>query len=146
MQQRTALSNRIRGLLSEFGIVLPLKAATVRREAHKVLKDLPLWCNKAVGDMLSELTHLDERIKAYDNHIARMAGQSEQAGQLMKLAGIDPPTATALIASIGRGRDFACGRQLCAWLSLMPGQHSSGPSSAWGVLQKRAILIWEISG
>jgi transposase len=54
VQQRTALINRIRGLLSELGIVLPLKAATVRREAHKHLEDLPGWCNTVVGDMLSE--------------------------------------------------------------------------------------------
>lgn len=65
VQQRTAI-NRIRGLLSELGIVLPLKAATVRREAHKHLEDLPGWCNTVVGDALSELTHLDARIKQYD--------------------------------------------------------------------------------
>ena len=62
MEQRTALINRIRGLLSELGIVSHLKAATVRREAHKCLEDLPGWCNTVVGDALSELTHLDERI------------------------------------------------------------------------------------
>ena len=60
VEQRTALINRIRGLLSELGIVLPLKAATVRREAHKHLEDLPGWCNTVVGDALSELTHLDD--------------------------------------------------------------------------------------
>lgn len=147
VQQRTALINRVRGLLSELGIVLPLKAATVRRQAHQVLEDLPGWCNTVVGDMLSELTHLDERIKAYDDHIATMAGQSEQAAQLMKLAGIGPTTATALIASIGRGHDFACGRQLCAWLGLVPGQHSSGGKARLGRITKagdpylRTLLI-----
>jgi transposase len=50
VEQRTALINRIRGLLSELGIVLPLKAATVRREAHKHLEDLPGWCNTVAGD------------------------------------------------------------------------------------------------
>ena len=50
VEQRTALINRIRGLLSELGIVLPLKAATVRRQAHKHLEDLPGWCNTVVGD------------------------------------------------------------------------------------------------
>ena len=53
VEQRTALINRIRGLLSQLGIVLPLKAATVRREAHKHLEDLPGWCNTVVGDALS---------------------------------------------------------------------------------------------
>ncbi len=66
VEQRTALINRIRGLLSELGIVLPLKVATVRREAHNHLEDLPGWCNNVVGGALSALTHLDTRIKQYD--------------------------------------------------------------------------------
>lgn len=66
VEQRTALVNRIRGLLSELGIVLRLKVATVRREAHKHREDLPDWCNNVVGDALSELTHLDTRTKQYD--------------------------------------------------------------------------------
>jgi transposase len=62
VEQRTALINRIRGLLSELGIVLPLKAATVRREAHKHLEDLPGWANTVIGDLLGEVARLDERI------------------------------------------------------------------------------------
>jgi transposase len=58
VEQRTALINRIRGLLSELGIV--------RREAHNQLEDLPGWCNSVVVGALSELTHLDTRIKQYD--------------------------------------------------------------------------------
>src|SRR5205823_658591 len=54
--QRTATINRIRGLLSEFGIVLPLKAATVRREALHHLEDLPGWTNTVVGDLLGEVS------------------------------------------------------------------------------------------
>jgi transposase len=66
VEQRTALINRIRGLLSELGIMLPPKAATAGREARQHLEDLPGWCNNVVGDALSELTHLDTRIKQYD--------------------------------------------------------------------------------
>jgi len=61
VQQRTATINRIRGLLSEFGVVLPLKAATVRREAMRQLEDLPGWANTVGGDLLSEVHRLDER-------------------------------------------------------------------------------------
>ena len=91
VEQRTALINRIRGLLSELGIVLPLKAATVRREAHKHLEDLPGWCNTVVGDALSELTRLDERISQYDKYIAQSANEDAQSKQLMQLSGIGPP-------------------------------------------------------
>jgi transposase len=74
---------------------LPLKAATVRREAHKVLEDLPGWRNTVIGDMLSELTRLDERIAGYDKHITQMAQQNEKARQLMRLAGTVPPSSAA---------------------------------------------------
>ncbi len=101
VEQRTALINRIRGLLSELGIVLPLKAATVRREAHKHLEDLPGWCNTVVGDALSELTHMDERINQYDKYIAQAANENEQSRQLMRLGRItkagDPYLRTLLI-------------------------------------------------
>lgn len=73
VEQRTALIDRDRGLLSEVGIVLPLKAVTVRRESPKHLEDLHGWCNTVVGDALSELTHLTERIMGYDEYIEQTA-------------------------------------------------------------------------
>ena len=75
VEQRTATLNRIRDLLSQFGIVLPLKAAVVRREALQHLEDLPGWINTVVGDLLSEVSRLDERITQYDQHIALGGGR-----------------------------------------------------------------------
>ena len=147
VEQRTALINRIRGLLSELGIVLPLKAATVRREAHQHLEDLPGWCNTVVGDALNELTRLDERVGQYDKHIAQIAKEDEQSRQLMRLAGIGPTTASAIVATVGKGHDFSCGRQFCAWLGLVPGQYSSGGKQRLGRITKagdsylRTLLI-----
>ena len=136
VEQRTALINRIRGLLSELGIVLPLKASTIRREAHKVLEDLPGWCNTVIGDALSELTHLDERISQYDKYIAQAAAEDQQSRQLMQLSGIGPTTASAIVATVGKGHDFSCGRQFCAWLGLVPGQYSSGGKQRLGRITK----------
>jgi transposase len=136
VQQRTATINRIRGLLSEFGIVLPLKAAVVRREAMRNLEDLPGWCNTVIGDLLSEVTRLDERIAQYDKHIEAIAKASAPARQLMQLSGVGPTTATALVAMIGRGQEFKCGRQLSAWLGLVPGQYSSGGKQRLGRITK----------
>lgn len=62
VEARTATLNRIRGLLSEFGVVLPLKAEVVRRQAAGRLEDLPGYANTVIGDLLSEVHHLDERI------------------------------------------------------------------------------------
>jgi transposase len=136
VQQRTATLNRIRGLLSEFGIVLPLKAATVRREAMAKLEDMPGWANTVIGDLLSEVTRLDERIAQYDRHIEQIAKASTLARQLMQLPGVGPTTATALVAMIGSGREFRCGRQLSAWLGLVPGQYSSGGKQRLGRITK----------
>jgi len=69
IETRTATINRIRGLLSEFGVVLPQKAEVVRREAALRLDGLPGWAKTAITDSLSELRHLDERIDEYDRHI-----------------------------------------------------------------------------
>jgi transposase len=147
IEQRTATINRIRGLLSEFGIILPLKAATVRREATVCLEDLPGWANTTVGDLLSELHRLDERIGQYDGYIAQMAREDTRAKQLMRLIGIGETTATAMLAMIGNGHDFKCGRQFAAWLGLVPGQYSSGGKARLGHITKagdpymRSLLV-----
>jgi transposase len=147
VEARTGCINRLRGLLSELGIVLPLKAATVRREAGAVLEELPGWANTVAGDLLSELHRLDERIAQYDVHIQAIAREDERARQLMRLSGIGPTTATAVVAMIGNGHEFKCGRQFAAWLGLTPGQYSSGGKTRLGRITKagdaylRTLLI-----
>lgn len=123
-------------MLSEFGVVLPLKAMTVRRHAAASLEDLPGWSNAVIGDLLSELTRLDERIALYDHHIAQMAREDTRAQRLMHLRGIGPTTATALLAMIGNGHEFKCGRQFAAWLGLVPSQYSSGGKARLGHITK----------
>ena len=147
VQARTACINRIRGLLSEFGHVLPLKAQTVRRQAGLLLEELPGWANTVIGDLLSELHHLDERIAGYDRHIGAIAREDERAQQLMQLRGVGQTTATTIVAMIGSGHEFRCGRQFAAWLGLTPGQYSSGGKTRLGRITKagdaylRTLLI-----
>jgi len=147
VQARTACINRIRGLLAEFGHVLPLKADTVRRHAAGLLEDLPGWANTVIGDLLSELHRLDERITVYDRHIEQIAREDERAAQLMRLNGVGATTATAVVAMIGNGHEFRCGRQFAAWLGLTPGQYSSGGKTRLGRITKagdgylRSLLI-----
>jgi transposase len=136
VQQRTATINRIRGLLSEFGIVLALKASVVRREAMHQLEDLPGWANTVIGDLLSELSRLDERIAQYDRNIEQIAKHSTAACQLMQLPGVGPTTASAIVATVGRGHEFKSGRQLAAWLGLVPAQYSSGGKQRLGRITK----------
>ncbi len=136
VEQRTATINRIRGLLSEFGFVMPQRAAVVRRQAAQALEDLPGEANLAIGDLLGELHRLDARIVDYDRRIVLMARQDERAKRLMRLCGIGETTATALLAEVGNGHEFKCGRQFAAWLGLVPGQYSSGGKTRLGRITK----------
>jgi len=144
---RTATINRIRGLLSEFGIVLPQKAEVVRRAAMQQLEDLPGYGNTVIGDLLSEVYHLDERIKQYDAHVRAMARDCTPAQQLMQLMGVGATTATAIVAMVGNGAEFDSGRQFAAWLGLVPGQYSSGGKARLGRITKagdaylRSLLV-----
>jgi transposase len=133
---RTACINRIRGLLAEFGIVLPLKAEIVRRQAADHLPELPGWAGIVIGDLLDEVRHLDDRIVQYDVHVKAMAQQSTPAQQLMRLMGIGAVTATALVATVGNAREFDSSRQFAAWLGLVPGQYSSGGKTRLGRITK----------
>ena len=147
IEQRTATVNRIRGLLSEFGVVLPLKASTVRRQAMACREDLPGWSNTVIGDLLSELSRLDDRIALYDRYIAQIASEDSRAQQLMRLSGVGKTTATAMLAMIGNGHDFKNGRQFAAWLGLVPSQYSSGGKTRLGHITKagdgymRSLLV-----
>jgi len=145
--ERTAVINRIRGMLSEFGIVMPLKAEVVRQQAREHLEDLPGFANLVIGDLLSEVAHLDERIKQYDLHIRTMARDCNAAQQLMQLMGIGETTATAIVAMVGNASEFTCGRQFAAWIGLVPGQYSSGGKARLGRITKagdpylRSLLV-----
>jgi transposase len=145
--ERTALYNRLRGLIAEFGVVLPQKVERLRREIGASLEELPSWANRCVGDLLCHADRLNERIEDYDRAIAQAARQDARSRRLMQLPGIGPTTASALLASLGSGHDFKNGRQLAAWVGLVPGQSSSGGKARLGRITKagdaylRSLLV-----
>jgi transposase len=147
IEERTATINRVRGLMSEFGIVLPQKADTVRRQAHLAIEHLPGWAARTVTDLLAHIALLDERIAEYDQHLKQVAREDDRCTRIMAIPGVGPTTATALLAAIGNGHDFKNGRQLAAWLGLVPGQCSSGGKARLGRITKagdrylRTLLI-----
>ena len=147
VEERTATYNRLRGLISEFGIVLPQKVANLRRTIAEHLEDLPGYANQCVGDLLAHADVLDTRIAEYDRAIAQAAKEDARSKRLMQLPGVGPITASALLASIGGGHDFANGRQVAAWMGLTPGQYSSGGTARLGRITKagdsylRSLLV-----
>jgi transposase len=147
VEERTASYNRLRGLIAEFGIVLPQKVVCLRREIGAHLEDLPGFANRCVGDLLTHADRLDERIAEYDRLIAQAARDDIRSKRLMQRPGIGPVTASALLASIGGGHEFKNGRQLAAWIGLTPGQYSSGGKARLGRITKagdsylRSLLV-----
>jgi transposase len=137
VSERTATINRVRGLLSEFGVVLALRSKTVRREAAAASEQLPQLVQRAVTELLEHLRLLDGRIEAHDRELEAQARQCEPARRLMKIRGIGPITALAIVASVGSAREFKNGRQLAAWIGLVPSQFSTGGKARLGHISKQ---------
>lgn len=98
---------------------------------------MPALARETLNELLKQLRHFDERVAHYDRQTAQLAAASEPAQRLMAVAGIGPLTATALVASVGDAKVFHSGRQLAAWLGLVPRQHSSGGKIRLGRITKR---------
>ncbi len=137
VEQRTATINRIRGLLAEFGVVLPQRADQVRRAAVVTAEHLPVLARDAIADLRAHLTYLDERIDHYERQLVALARQCEPARRIQTLTGIGPLTASAITASVASGHEFANGRQFAAWLGLVPRQYSTGGKTKLGRITKR---------
>jgi transposase len=130
IRQRTAKVNQIRGLLAEYGITVSKGVSCLRHKLPDILEDaengLMMQFRVLLLGLREDLVHLDERIKAMDMSINKLAQENADARRLLRLRGIGPITATALVASLGDGRQFTQGRQASAWVGIVPGQHSSG--------------------
>lgn len=139
--ERVALVNQIRGFLTEYGIVLPQGRLQVRSQLPNILEDaensLPFLAREVFSDQYRRLCELDRVIDEYDKKIESLAKSKEVTRRLMKVEGIGPITATAIIASAGDLHDFKNGRQFAAWLGLVPRQWSSGGKARHGRITKR---------
>lgn len=138
---RTQLGNQIRGLLTEYGIVLPQHFSQLRRELPRVLEDatneLTALTRRLFTSLYDELLSLEEKIAALDDQIVVIHRASEPCQRIAAVEGIGPLTATALVAAISDGKAFKNGRQFAAWLGLVPKQHSSGGKTRLLGISKR---------
>jgi transposase len=134
--ERTATINRLRGLLAEFGVVLALRSKTVRRQALAASEPLPELVRRAVAELLEHLRLLDQRIAAHEREMQSQARLCEPARRLMKIRGIGPITALAIVASVGNATEFKNGRQFAAWIGLVPSQFSTGGKARLGHITK----------
>ena len=141
VSERTALVNHLRGLLSEYGVVMAQGVATVRKRLPEILEDgengLPALTREVFAELYARLCSFDQQIANYDRRIVQLAQTSEPARRLMQVEGVGPLTATAIVATAGDGRQFRNGRQFAAWLGLVARQRSSGGKARHGRITKR---------
>jgi transposase len=132
VEERTATINRMRGLLAEFGVVLPQRAIEVRRGAAAALEQLPVLAAQALRDLLTHARVLDERVTQYERELEQHARRDERAKRIQALSGIGPISASAIVASVADAHEFRNGRQFAAWLGLTPKQYSTGGKTRLG--------------
>ena len=130
VKNKIALSNQMRAILGEYGIVLPQGLGQIQRNLIPLLEshetDLTPRVVKSLKSLHEEFLFLNEKISIQDKELQEICKENEVCRRLMTIKGIGPTTATALVSSIGDINFFKNGRQLSAWLGLVPRQHSSG--------------------
>jgi len=151
VKARTAQANQIRGLLSEFGVVIPKGIHCITQKVPQILEDahndLPAVTRELFSGLLEHFRQLDRQVQQLQAQIQVWHREDPQSRRLQAVPGIGPLTASALVASIGDARMFKSGRQLAAWVGLVPRQDSTGGKerllgiSKGGDVYLRTLLI-----
>lgn len=140
IKQRTAQANQIRGLLAEYGIVIALGISHIR-EIPEILENnkskLTIKSEAIFNRLYEQFKVYDEQVKIYDTEIQLHAANDPMCVEIQKIEGVGPLTASAMVASIGDASVFNNGREVSAWLGLVPKQHSSGNKIRLGGISKR---------
>jgi transposase len=130
VMRRTAVVNQIRGLLLERGLTLPKGRSHLDDALPGILADAPSKLSESFRLLLAqlklELEQLAARIEKMDTILQRTATENEACQRLTSIPGVGPVTATALVAAIGNGTGFRKGRDLAAWVGMVPREYSTG--------------------
>jgi len=128
--EQTALINQLRGLLNEYGIVIPKGIAKAQQAIPEILED----ADNGLTTSLRELLHrqyrryqsLREEVDWYDRQLQQRAREDEVLQRLLEVPGLGPVNGSQLKAWLGDGKQFGCGRDASAAVGLVPRQHSTG--------------------
>ena len=141
LKERTALCNRIRGLLAEYGLTLPRGVNVLRQHLPELLEDGKNGLNDLFRRLLAEgyqqLKELDRHIASYTQELERQAQQHDECRRLQTIPGYGPIVASAFHSVIGNGEAYRRGRDVPASLGLVPRQHSSGGKNVLLGISKR---------
>jgi transposase len=140
VKSRTAQANQIRGLLAEYGLIVPQGINHITERVPELIEDasnsLPGLFRILIDSLIEHFKFLHDKIEALELQI-RAAGKAPVVRQLQTIPGIGPISASALVAGIGDVSVFKSGRELAAWLGLVPAQHSSGGKTHMKGISKR---------
>ena len=130
VKARTAQGNQIRGLLAEFGIIIPQGIRSITKQMPDILEDgengLPGTMRNLLERLTDNLKEMDRQVKELEEKIQLWHRENAASRKLAEIPGLGPITASAIVATVGDAREFKNGRQLAAWMGLVPKQHSSG--------------------
>ena len=140
MKQRTAHGNQIRGLLAEFGVVVAKGLSHLDKlpeilEQHK--NKLSVVSTELFLQLHEQLKIYSDQVEHYDKKIKKHASIDPRCIAVQKIEGVGPITASAIVATISDPSVFKNGREVSAWLGLVPKQHSSGNKVVLGGITKR---------
>lgn len=141
VSERTALINQLRGLLSEFGLIIPKGKGNLNTRVPAILEDadneLPPLARKMISDIWHRIRETHEQILEYDRELKKLSRNNLQAKRLTTIPGVGDQTATAVIASMPSPHQFKNSRQFAAWVGLVPRQYSTGGVVKLGRITKR---------
>lgn len=128
---RLQVVNQMRGLLTEFGIVMGKSLATFRRRIPEIVEDgenaLTPRMRAMALEAYEELCRYDARLVELDREIEQLSRQDKRAKRLcQELSGVGPLSATALLCAVADPKAFKRGRQFAGYLGLVPRQYSTG--------------------
>lgn len=127
VRERTKTSNQIHGFLLEFGISLPVGHAVIRRLPSVLAEQaLPARLVSLLERLHGHFKYLDEQIEDIEMELTRQLNEDDLGQRLMSIPGVGPITASVLVAEVGDGKQFGCGRDFAASIGLVPRQYSTG--------------------
>ena len=141
VSERTAVVNQMRALLLENGITVSVGRESFARRIPEILENAENGLSFRMRQLIHRLRRrwlaLDKEIAEVTALIRDVAEQSELCKRALTVPGVGPIVSTALIAAVGNARAFKRGRDMAAWLGLVPRQHSTGGKSTLGGISKR---------
>jgi len=141
IRSRTAVANQMRGLMSEYGVIVEKRIAVLRREVPYILEDaaqpLTVISREFVSELYDELRNYDRLIEAKDLLISELMTSNEDYHRIREVPGVGPIVGSAIIAAVGNAKQFKNGRAMAAWIGLTPRLYASGDTSRMGSMSKR---------